>query len=132
MPTLLYLHGFNSSPESKKAQQTQRWFEQNAPEIEFVRPSLPPYADAAISLLEKLVGERPADSVFVIGSSMGGFFATCLAEQYNLKAVLVNPAVSPDRGLQNGLERTPIITLGKCGYLSRSILMSIVALIPQR
>jgi len=113
MPTLLYLHGFNSSPESKKAQQTKRWFEQNAPEIEFICPSLPPYGSAAMALLEKLVTDRLPDSVTVIGSSMGGFFATCLAEQYNLKAVLVNPAVSPDRGLQSGLERTPIITLGE-------------------
>jgi uncharacterized protein len=103
MPTLLYLHGFNSSPESKKAQQTKRWFEQNAPEIEFICPSLPPYGSAAMALLEKLVTDRLPDSVTVIGSSMGGFFATCLAEQYNLKAVLVNPAVSPDRGLQKWL-----------------------------
>ena len=76
MPTLLYLHGFNSSPESKKAQQTRQWFEHNAPEIEFVCPSLPPYADAAISLLEKLINERRPDQVYLIGSSMGGFFAT--------------------------------------------------------
>ena len=103
MPTLLYLHGFNSSPESKKALQTRHWFEQNAPEVEFLCPSLPPYADAAMGLLEQLVAERLPDSVAVIGSSMGGFYATCLVEQYSLKAVLVNPAVSPDRGLQDWL-----------------------------
>jgi len=103
MPTLLYLHGFNSSPESKKAQQTQRWFEQNAAQIEFLCPSLPPYADAAIRLLEELVTDRRPDTVSVIGNSMGGFFATYLVEKYSLKAVLVNPAVSPDRGLQDWL-----------------------------
>jgi len=103
MPTLLYLHGFNSSPDSKKAQQTRQWFEHNAPEIEFVCPSLPPYADAAISLLEKLINERRPDQVYLIGSSMGGFFATCLAEKYSLNAVVVNPAVSPGRGLQDWL-----------------------------
>jgi predicted esterase YcpF (UPF0227 family) len=103
MPTLLYLHGFNSSPESKKAQQTRRWYEQNAPEIEFICPALPPYGDAAMGLLKKLVNDRPSGSVSVIGSSMGGFFATCLVEQYSLKAVVVNPAVSPGRGLQGWL-----------------------------
>ena len=103
MPTLVYLHGFNSSPESKKAQQTRRWIEQNAPDIEFICPSLPPYGYAAIDMLEKIVTARLPDSVAVIGSSMGGFFATCLAEQYSLKAVLVNPAVSPHRGLQSWL-----------------------------
>ena len=103
MPALIYLHGFNSSPESKKALQTLRWFEQNAPEIECVCPWLPPFADKAMSLLEKLVRDRLPEPVFVIGSSMGGFFATCLIEQYKLKGVLVNPAVSPDRGLQSWL-----------------------------
>ena len=82
MPTLLYLHGFNSSPESAKAQQTQQWFGQNAPGIEFICPSLPPYADQAMALLCEIVEARLPEPVFVIGSSMGGFFASCLAERY--------------------------------------------------
>ena len=103
MPTLLYLHGFNSSPESAKAQQTQQWFGKNAPGIEFICPSLPPYADQAMALLCEIVEARLPEPVFLIGSSMGGFFATCLAEQYGLRAVLINPAVSPGRGLDKWL-----------------------------
>ena len=103
MSTLIYLHGFNSSPESKKAMQTRRWFEQNAPEIEFICPSLPPYADSVMRLLEKLVADRLAEPVYLIGSSMGAFYATCLAEKYSFKAVLVNPAVSPHKGLHGWL-----------------------------
>lgn len=104
MPTLLYLHGFNSSPESAKARQTQQWFGQNAPEIEFICPSLPPYADQAMAQLCEIVEARLPEPVFVIGSSMGGFFASCLAERYaELGAVLINPAVSPDRGLDKWL-----------------------------
>ena len=99
MQTLLYLHGFNSSPESKKAQQTRRWIEQNTAAVEFLCPALPPHANAAMALLEKIVADRPAGSVALVGSSMGGFFATCLVEKYDTRAVLVNPAVSPYRGL---------------------------------
>jgi predicted esterase YcpF (UPF0227 family) len=106
MPTLLYLHGFNSSPESAKAQQTQQWFGQNAPGIEFICPSLPPYADQAMSLLMDIVEARLPQPVFLIGSSMGGFYASCLAERYAefaIGAVLINPAVSPARGLDKWL-----------------------------
>ena len=106
MPTLLYLHGFNSSPESAKAQQTQQWFGQNAPGIEFICPSLPPYADQAMALLCEIVEARLPEPVFVIGSSMGGFYASCLAERYvefDVAAVLINPAVSPARGLDKWL-----------------------------
>ncbi len=106
MPALLYLHGFNSSPESAKAQQTRQWFAQNAPEIEFVCPELPPYADRAMALLRDIIIPRLSQPLFVIGSSMGGFYATCLVEQFdegNISAVLINPAVSPARGLHKWL-----------------------------
>ena len=99
MSTLLYLHGFNSSPESKKAQQTRRWVEQHAAAVEFLCPALPPHANAAMALLEKMVTDRPEGSVALIGSSMGGFFASCLVEKFAIRAALVNPAVSPHRGL---------------------------------
>ena len=103
MSTLLYLHGFNSSPESKKAQQTGRWIEQNAAATEFLCPALPPFANAAMALLEEIVAERPQGSVALVGSSMGGFLATCLVEKYDIRAALVNPAVSPHRGLDSWL-----------------------------
>ena len=108
---LVYLHGFNSSPESKKALQTQRWYADNAADINFVCPALPPFADRAMGMLRSLVEAQiegqlegqPPEPVYLIGSSMGGFFATCLAEQYGLRAVLINPAVSPGRGLDKWL-----------------------------
>ena len=111
MPMLLYLHGFNSSPESKKALQTQRWYADNAADINFVCPALPPFADRAMGMLRSLVETQiegqlegqPPEPVYLIGSSMGGFFATRLAEQYGLRAVLINPAVSPGRGLDKWL-----------------------------
>ena len=103
MAMLLYLHGFNSSPESKKALQTRDWCAENAAELTFVCPALPPFAESAMGILRSLIEKQLPEPVYLIGSSMGGFFATCLAEQYSLRAVLINPAVSPGRGLHKWL-----------------------------
>ncbi|MGB0668875.1 MAG: YqiA/YcfP family alpha/beta fold hydrolase [Porticoccaceae bacterium] len=103
MPMLLYLHGFNSSPQSKKAMETRDWCADHAPELTFVCPALPPFAESAMGILRSLIERQLPEPVYLIGSSMGGFFATCLAEQYNLRAVLINPAVSPGRGLHSWL-----------------------------
>jgi predicted esterase YcpF (UPF0227 family) len=100
---LLYLHGFNSSPQSKKAVETQRWMVKNTPAIEFICPQLSPYANDVMSELRLIVEAYLPRPIFLVGSSMGGFFATCLVEQYNLPAVLINPAVNPGSGLHSWL-----------------------------
>jgi predicted esterase YcpF (UPF0227 family) len=53
--------------------------------------------------LRAIVEEQMSQPIYLVGSSMGGFFATCLAEQYNLPAVLINPAVNPGSGLHSWL-----------------------------
>jgi len=103
MPTLLYLHGFNSSPQSKKALQTQAWVARHAPEIKFICPLLSPFAAAAMAALQAVIEQAAEDPIYLVGSSMGGFFATCLIEQHNLRGALINPAVSPGLGLQHWL-----------------------------
>ena len=103
MSMLLYLHGFNSSPQSKKAVETQRWMVKNTPAIKFICPQLSPYASDVMSELRLIVEAYLPQPIFLVGSSMGGFFATCLAEQYNLPAVLINPAVNPGSGLHSWL-----------------------------
>lgn len=103
MYLLLYLHGFNSSPDSRKAQLSADWFARHAPHIEFVCPQLPPYGFAAIERLNTLVEGRDSRNVFLIGSSMGGFFATFLIEKYGFRGVLINPAVRPAAGLDRFL-----------------------------
>src|SRR5688572_150405 len=91
---LVYLHGFNSSPQSHKAQVMQRYAKEEG--VEFACPALPPLADDAIREIEKL----PMRNVRLIGSSLGGFYATYLAEKHGLKAVLINPAIDPHVGLR--------------------------------
>ena len=41
----------------------------------------------------------PLATTAVIGSSLGGFYATWLAERWGCKAVLLNPAIHPARDL---------------------------------
>ena len=122
MPTLLYLHGYNSSSQSKKAVQTQYWLAANAPHVQFICPDLPPFAVSAVDMLNSIVEAHQSETVFVVGSSMGGFFATCLAEQYGLRGVLINPAVNPTRGLSRWIgENTNYMTGEKWVFEPRHV-----------
>lgn len=95
MPSLIYIHGFLSSPLSFKAQQTQSWLSAHYPGIQFYCPQLPPYPAQAQHILEGLVEMLLPKPIYLMGSSLGGFWATWLAEKYNLRSVLINPAVRP-------------------------------------
>ena len=55
MPTLLYLHGYNSSSQSKKALQTKQWMALNAPQIKFICPDLLPYAKSTVDTLSSII-----------------------------------------------------------------------------
>lgn len=89
---ILYLHGFRSSPQSVKARQFGAWMAARGLAHRFVCPALSHVPDEAIAQAEALIAG--ADSpVTVVGSSLGGYYATWLAETHDLKAVLINPAV---------------------------------------
>ncbi len=90
---IAYLHGFNSSPASFKAALIQAEAGRRAPEATFLAPQLPHSPAAAAALLSDLVREHP--HVVLVGSSLGGYYATWLAERFALRAVLLNPAVRP-------------------------------------
>ena len=96
---LLYLHGFRSSPQSAKARQMAAWMQQHRPEVRWWCPQLPPSPREAMALLNDGIKDWPAARTGVIGSSLGGFYATALAEQRGCRAVLLNPAVDPARDL---------------------------------
>ena len=95
MAALLYIHGFLSSPLSFKAQQTKSWLAANHPEIDYHCLQLSPYPAQTQHCLEELVESLLPAPVYLMGSSLGGFWATWLVEKYNLRALLVNPAVRP-------------------------------------
>lgn len=100
MPTLIYIHGFLSSPKSTKAQVTHDWLRYHRPDWRFECPFLSSHPAQAKAALEYLLECLPDSEVFLLGSSLGGFWATYLAETRGLPAVLINPAVSPQRRFQ--------------------------------
>jgi predicted esterase YcpF (UPF0227 family) len=93
---IVYLHGFNSSPQSHKALLLQRYMTERGLGREFSCPALPHQPRDAVRLIRSLVGEKP---VCYLGSSLGGFYATYLVETQGGRAVLVNPAIDPHIGL---------------------------------
>jgi predicted esterase YcpF (UPF0227 family) len=93
---IVYLHGFNSSPQSHKAQVMRRFMAERGLAADYACPALPPLAGHALKAIQPLIAKRPC----LLGSSLGGFYATYLAEQHDLSAVLINPAIDPHVGLR--------------------------------
>jgi predicted esterase YcpF (UPF0227 family) len=96
---LLYLHGFRSSPQSFKAQRLHAWLRQHRPDVRWWCPQLPPSPREAMALLREGTVGWPAEGSAVLGSSLGGFYATVWAEATGWPAMLMNPAVNPARDL---------------------------------
>lgn len=96
---LLYLHGFRSSPRSAKAVQVGARVAREHPGVQWWCPQLPPSPREAMDAVMQRVAEWPADRMAVVGSSLGGFYATHVAETLGCRAVLLNPAVDPARDL---------------------------------
>ncbi|HSU23094.1 esterase [Comamonadaceae bacterium OTU4NAUVB1] len=101
MPTthLLYLHGFRSSPRSTKARLVADRMAERHPDVHWWCPQLPPSPREAMALLMDGIAHWPRDTMAVIGSSLGGFYATHVAVRTGCPAVLLNPAVDPARDL---------------------------------
>ncbi len=95
----LYLHGFRSSPKSAKAQYMSAWMKAYRPEVHWWCPQLPPSPKEAMTLVSEQFARWPVERMAVVGSSLGGFYATVVAEQTGCKAALLNPAINPARDL---------------------------------
>jgi len=98
---ILYIHGFGSSGRGFKVNEMKQWFgDENilAPSLSYI-PELA--MDTLIQLVELL--QKNQQSIRLIGSSLGGYYALYLAERYQLKAVLINPAIYPYRELKVAL-----------------------------
>jgi hypothetical protein len=97
---IAYLHGFNSSPQSHKAQVLGRYMAEHGRAAHYACPALPPLAGDAIAAIEALMAQRAGAPFCFVGSSLGGYYATYLAEKHGAKAVLINPAIDPHVGLR--------------------------------
>lgn len=100
MPHIIYIHGFNSSPLSYKARVLTERMSQLGIADDLRVPQLSADPEQAMKLLQTCVEESAPELPVLIGSSLGGYYATWLAERYDLKAILVNPAVYPYRLLE--------------------------------
>lgn len=94
---ILYLHGFRSSPQSSKAQLLAHACAQR--NLAYTCPQLPASPREAAALIAQLAAQHAAQQLTVIGSSLGGYYATWLAEKSGCRAVLLNPAVHAARDL---------------------------------
>lgn len=91
--SILYIHGFNSAPSSAKARQLEAMMGQLGLAEQLRVPALHHHPRQAMAQLEASIAElgRP----LLVGSSLGGYYATHLAERHGLKGLLINPAVTP-------------------------------------
>jgi len=107
---IVYLHGFRSSPQSFKARLLAARLAELGRSDEWLCPALPVSPREAIELAEREIGARilPGERVTLIGSSLGGYFATYLAQKHGWRAALLNPAVVPDRDLSKYLGEQPL------------------------
>ena len=94
-PTIIYLHGFRSSPASMKATQLRAAVDalpaahRPALHVPFLRDG----PAASIEQVTRLLPQRGETTI--VGSSLGGFYATWLAERHGTRAIAINPAVHP-------------------------------------
>lgn len=96
---LLYLHGFRSSPASTKARVMAERIAREHPGVHWWCPQLPPSPREAVDAVMRGIADWPRASMAVVGSSLGGFYATYVAGMTHCRAVLLNPAVHPARDL---------------------------------
>lgn len=98
-PYLLYLHGFRSSPRSFKARVVQERLAKAGLGERLICPQLPASPKAAMEMALGLAERHAPGNLSIIGSSLGGFYATSLAERLGVRAAVINPSVDPTRNL---------------------------------
>jgi hypothetical protein len=113
---ILYLHGFTSGPRSFKAMALQAHLHRRGLGDRFRCPQLPPSPAAAIALAEGLLTR----STTLVGSSLGGYYATWLAAKHDLRAVLVNPAVVAHLSLEPFLGKQQNLYTGETFEFTRA------------
>jgi predicted esterase YcpF (UPF0227 family) len=93
MKSILYIHGLNSSPDSSKARQLHAAMTRIGLAEQLEVPALHHHPRTAIVQLERSIARL--GSPLLVGSSLGGYYATCLARRHDLRQLLINPAVRP-------------------------------------
>ncbi|MEO8164477.1 MAG: YqiA/YcfP family alpha/beta fold hydrolase [Betaproteobacteria bacterium] len=125
---ILYIHGFNSSPASHKSKLLRARLAGLGREQEFACPALPYVPRDAIALLEREVAATAPEHITLVGSSLGGFYATHLTEKFGMRSVLINPAITPQQGLRGYLGTQKNIYTGAVYTLTEEHLEQLASL----
>jgi predicted esterase YcpF (UPF0227 family) len=128
LKTIVYLHGFISSPQSRKAVMLGDYLRSQAPDIEYLVPELYHRPARAFEQIEAACAGREANDLTVFGSSLGGFYATALAEKTGCKAALLNPAVHPHTHFRKYLGPQKNLYTGETFELTREHVEELLAL----
>lgn len=131
---ILYLHGFTSGPQSRKVQALAARMAERGLADRLTCPQLPESPAAAMALAEGIVQEVGAGgtALTLVGSSLGGFYATWLAEKYAAKAVLINPVVVAAIQLERYLGPQTWLYSGEPFEFTRQHIVEMRALAVQR
>jgi len=134
---IVYLHGFNSSPGSHKARTLDAAMRARGLGRLFACPALPPAPREAVRVIEAELARHGEHQVALVGSSLGGFYATYFAEKYALRAALINPAIAPYIGLEPFLGPQQNLYTGENYELTRADLegwrsLAVEAVDPER
>ncbi len=129
---ILYIHGFNSSPLSIKAEQTRQYLCKHFPQVHFYCPQLASNPKEAINQLEHIIQSYQTNtSWYLMGSSLGGYFASYLSEKYNYPSVLINPAIKPFELLKDYLGEQVNPYTGEVYQVTRDHMIELKAIEPK-
>jgi predicted esterase YcpF (UPF0227 family) len=120
--TIVYLHGLNSDPASVKARALGAAIAALSPALrpEYVVPKLHHRPAVAMRAVTAWIDERQPASLTFVGSSLGGFYATWLAERYQANAMMINPSVRPFTDLERCLGQQRNLYTGEEYELTRA------------
>ena len=106
MKTIVYLHGFISSPRSRKAVVLGDYLANCVTGVGYEVPELHHRPARAFETVMETCAKHPVADLTLVGSSLGGFYATAVAERRGCRAVLLNPGVDPARDLADAIGAT--------------------------
>jgi predicted esterase YcpF (UPF0227 family) len=129
---IIYVHGFNSSPASHKANLLRQRLAATGRETEISCPALSHYPDEAMAELKQRIEDAGVRNVTLVGSSLGGFYATWLTEHLGCRSVLLNPAITPHEGLRAYLGQQQNLYTGQQYELTQQHLEQLQALYLKR
>jgi predicted esterase YcpF (UPF0227 family) len=132
LKTLVYLHGFVSSPQSKKAVLLGDYLRNVATGVAYVVPEMHHRPARAIAQAEAACRDIAPDELTLVGSSLGGFYATVIAERTGCRAALLNPAVRPHTHFHKYLGPQQNMYTGETFVLTEEHVDELAALQPAR